>query len=274
MARKEYTQTVRPASRIAERIFGWLAWISLLAVAGFTLYFSFVSVDDPRLIENVESAAEQVSQSEGMQDISPEQLTNAMLNFFNQVWLVALYLVLPLILGLFGLLTMRRRILSGFLLLFSGVLTAPLVLLFITGLIPLFFIIASILLFVRKDTIVRDEDLDRREVKKMRKENDKLEKEREREGKRARETEKEIENDDVKTYSRKENERDQSLSREDSSDIESTRKFTRVDDDEIKNYEESKPQSDDNDLTPQYDYEDNDAASERRSNVDRRNNDH
>src|SRR5699024_811198 len=67
----------------------------------------------------------------------------------------------PLILGLFGLITMRRRILSGFLLLITAILTAPLVFFIITGLIPLFFVIAAILLFVRKDRVINHDEFER-----------------------------------------------------------------------------------------------------------------
>jgi hypothetical protein len=271
MARKEYTQTVKPVSRIAERIFGWLAWIALLAIAGFALYFSFVSVDDPRVIDSVQQTAEQVSQTQGMEDVTPDQLADMTIAMLGQVWMVALYLALPLILGLFGLLTMRRRILAGFLLLFAGIFSAPLVFLVVTGLIPLFFIIASILLFVRKDMIVRDEDLDSRDVKKMRKENDKLEKERVKEEERRQQVENDLERDDTKRYDYDDNHA--RTSREtDSDDLESTRQFTKINDDEIKDYEDNKSQNNQDDLK-RYDYDESDAASERRSNVDRRNSD-
>lgn len=272
MAKKEYTQTVKPVSRIAEKIFGWLALIALLAVAVFLLYIAFVSVNDAEVRDAVESAVVQGFQSEGTDNIdglTPEQLTNAMINLMGQAWMFALYLALPFILGLFGVLTMRRRIMSGFLMLFAGVLTAPLVLFIVTGLIPLFFIIASILLFVRKDIIVKADDMDAKEMKKMRKENDKAEKEREREFERARQLERERELETNNRQPVKSDEWNEDLN--DDSDIESTRQFTRIEDDEIKKYESSKNEDLD------YDYDDKDstgdATSERRSNVDRRNSD-
>ncbi|MFD2829870.1 DUF4064 domain-containing protein [Corticicoccus populi] len=271
MAKREYTQTVKPVSRIAEKIFGWLALISLLAVAVFILFISFTASDNPEVVQTIESTAEQMIQSEGLENITPEEFTNAMLTVINQLWMAALYLVLPFILGLFGLLTMRRRILAGFLLLFAGVLSAPLVFGVLTGLIPLFFIIAAILLFVRKDMIVRGDDLDSKEVKKMRKENDKIEKEREREFERARQLEREREFEQNSTQSKADDEWEDDLNDEKASDIESTRKFTRIDEDEINNYESSKSDTD-----YEYNRKDNnsDATSERRSNVDRRNSDY
>ena len=36
---KEYTQTVKPVSRIAEKIFGWFGWIILLLITAGILFF-------------------------------------------------------------------------------------------------------------------------------------------------------------------------------------------------------------------------------------------
>lgn len=160
MARREYTQTVRPVSRIAEKIFGWLAWIGLLIVAGLLLFFSLVTVNDQAFIDEVNTIAQQQMEMQNIEGMSAEELSQMMIGMMNSVWMFALYLALPLILGLFGLLTMRRRILAGFLLLLAGLLSAPLVLGVITGLIPLFFIIAAILLFVRKDEVITNDDLE------------------------------------------------------------------------------------------------------------------
>lgn len=160
MARQEYTQTVRPVSRIAEKIFGWLAWIGLLIIAGLLLFFSLVTVNDQAFIDEVNTIAQQQMEMQNIEGMSAEELSQMMIGMMNSVWMFALYLALPLILGLFGLLTMRRRILAGFLLLLAGLLSAPLVLGVITGLIPLFFIIAAILLFVRKDEVITNDDLE------------------------------------------------------------------------------------------------------------------
>lgn len=165
MARKQYTQTVEPVSRIAEKIFGWLAWIALLAITGLVLFFSLVTMNDSAFVDNLRQ--EMVTQFQQMaqqgQDIgaAPTEIADIVIGWMNNAWVIALYLMIPLILGLFGLLTMRRRILAGFLLLLAGILSAPLILAFaLPGLIPLFFIIAAILLFVRKDRVVKNGDME------------------------------------------------------------------------------------------------------------------
>ncbi|MCD2136530.1 DUF4064 domain-containing protein [Salinicoccus halitifaciens] len=160
MARREYTQTVRPVSRIAEKIFGWLAWIGLLIIAGFLLFFSLVTVNDQAFLDEINMIAQEQIEMQNIDGVSAEEMSQMMIGILNSFWMFALYLALPLILGLFGLLTMRRRILAGFLLLLAGLLSAPLVLGVITGLIPLFFIIAAILLFVRKDEVITSDDLE------------------------------------------------------------------------------------------------------------------
>src|SRR5699024_8751142 len=156
MARREYTQTIRPVRRIAEKIFGWLAWLGLLIIAGALLFFSLVTVNDQAFIDQFTTQMEQSFEQQNIEGFTPEELTQTALNTLNSFWMIALYLILPLILGLFGLLTMKRRILSGFLMLLAGILSAPLVIGVITGLIPLFFIISAILLFVRKDEVIMD----------------------------------------------------------------------------------------------------------------------
>ncbi len=160
MARREYTQTVRPVSRIAEKIFGWLAWIGLLIIAGGLLFFSLVTVNDQAFIDQVTTEMQRQFEAQNLEGFTPEEMTQVTLDLLNSFWMVALYLVLPLILGLFGLLTMKRRILAGFLLLLAGLLSAPLILGVVTGLIPLFFIIAAILLFVRKDEVIMNDELE------------------------------------------------------------------------------------------------------------------
>lgn len=158
MAKKQYTQTVEPISRIAEKIFGWLAWIALLAITGFILFFALVMVNDPAFIENFRQEMQNSLSQVDTGGVSTEQMTDQLLALLNNFWIIALYLAVPLILGLLGLIMMRRRIMAGFLLLIAGILTAPLVFGVITGLIPLFFVIAAILLFVRKDRVITHDD--------------------------------------------------------------------------------------------------------------------
>ncbi len=164
MAKKNYTQTVKPVSRIPEKIFGWLAWIGLLAITALLLFFSLVTMNDAQFTQNMTQQLETEFQNlaEQGQDIgaAPGDIADMVVGWLNNVWMIALYLMIPLILGLFGLLTMRRRILAGFLLLAAAILTAPLIAPVVTGIIPLFFIIAAILLFVRKDRVIRNDEFD------------------------------------------------------------------------------------------------------------------
>ncbi|GAA3717888.1 hypothetical protein GCM10022378_05130 [Salinicoccus jeotgali] len=163
MAKKNYTQTVKPVSRIPEKIFGWLAWIALLAITVLLLFFALVTMNDAQFTQNMTQQLETQFQdlAEQGQDIgaAPGDLADMVVGWLNNVWMIALYLMIPLILGLFGLLTMRRRILAGFLLLVAAIFTAPLIAPVVTGIIPLFFIIAAILLFVRKDRVIRNDDV-------------------------------------------------------------------------------------------------------------------
>lgn len=98
-------------------------------------------------------------------------IINWIIDFFNQLWVVALALFFPLFVGIFGLLTIRNRIVSGLLLTLTAIMTAPLIiLLLVPGIIPLFFIIAAILLFVRKNKVITHEDAEINTVEGERKE--------------------------------------------------------------------------------------------------------
>ncbi len=250
MAKKQYTQTVEPVSRIAERIFGWLAWIALLAVTGFILFFSLVMVNDPAFIESIRQEVQNVIAQQGSGELSPDQMTDVVLGTLNSSWMLALYLAVPLILGLFGLLTMRRRILAGFLLLIAGILTAPLVFAIVTGLIPLFFVIAAILLFVRKNRVIKHDD--EFTAGDERRRDDRLDNQREPEAERrgrdagsttagagaagaaygGREDDSRRD-DDMKMYERQPAERDRNNKGD---DLESTRQYNAIDDETERDY--------------------------------------
>lgn len=240
MAKKHYTQTVEPVSRIAERIFGWLAWIALLAITGLILFFSLVMVNDPAFIETVRMQVQDAIAQQGSGDLSPDQMTDAVLSMLNSSWMAALYFAVPLIIGLFGLLTLRRRILAGFLLLIAGVLTAPLVFAVITGLIPLFFVIAAILLFVRKDRVITHDDGYPAGEERRREQftEDRRTPESDRTAGTAAESGaagslRDDDQNDVKTYERKSQNRDRQ-SEED--DLESTRQYRAIDDETESEY--------------------------------------
>ncbi|WP_411843953.1 DUF4064 domain-containing protein [Salinicoccus sp. HZC-1] len=244
MAKKQYTQTVEPVSRIAERIFGWLAWIALLAITGLILFFSLVMVNDPAFIDSTRQQVQDVIAQQGSGEFSPDQMTEQVLNALNSSWMIALYLAIPLILGLFGLIMMRRRILAGFLLLIAGILTAPLVFAVITGLIPLFFVIAAILLFVRKDRVIPHDDTHTAGEERRHDDYDNRMREEDRADRSTaasagaaggaasrRQDDGDERTDDVKTYDRA-----QSDNSYENNDLEETRKFRTIDDETERDY--------------------------------------
>lgn len=170
MSRREYTQTVKPVSRIPEKIFGWLAWLPLFALSIFGLYQLLVNGNNPDFVTNLKEALNsELSKNPDFQNslneanMSVDELVPLMI---KSVWGIIAYTILPLLFGLIGLLKMKKRILAGVLLLLAGLLTAPLFLTIILGFIPLFFFIAAILLFARKDKVITNNDYyeDHREV--------------------------------------------------------------------------------------------------------------
>ena len=89
-----------------------------------------------------------------LQGADPQAVIDLTISMLGNTWMVALYLVLPLIVAILGLLNMKRRILSGILLLIAAILAAPLG---VTLISSLFFVIAAILLFARKDLVIKNE---------------------------------------------------------------------------------------------------------------------
>ena len=151
---KEYTQTVNPVSRIAERIFGWLGWLILLAFTAGILFFSLVTMNDSAMIDDLTAQMEAEMAGMNLQGADPQAVIDLTISMLGNTWMVALYLVLPLIVAILGLLNMKRRILSGILLLIAAILAAPLG---VTLISSLFFVIAAILLFARKDLVIKNE---------------------------------------------------------------------------------------------------------------------
>lgn len=170
MSRREYTQTVKPVSRVPEKIFGWLAWLPLLALSIFGLYQLLVNGNNPEFVTQLKEALNnELGKNPDFQNslneanMSVDELVPLMI---KSVWVIVAYTILPLLFGLIGLLKMKKRILAGVMLLLAGLLTAPLFLTIILGFIPLFFLIAAILLFARKDKVITNNDYyeDQREV--------------------------------------------------------------------------------------------------------------
>lgn len=151
---KEYTQTVKPVSRIAEKIFGWFGWIILLLITAGILFFSLVTMNDSAMIDDLTAQMEAEMAGMNLQGADPQAVIDLIISILGNTWMVALYLVLPLIVAILGLLNMKRRILSGILLLIAAILAAPLG---VTLISSLFFVIAAILLFARKDLVIKNE---------------------------------------------------------------------------------------------------------------------
>lgn len=151
---KEYTQTVKPVSRIAEKIFGWFGWIILLLITAGILFFSLVTMNDSAMIDDLTAQMEAEMAGMNLQGTDPQAVIDLTISMLGNTWMVALYLVLPLIVAILGLLNMKRRILSGILLLIAAILAAPLG---VTLISSLFFVIAAILLFARKDLVIKNE---------------------------------------------------------------------------------------------------------------------
>ena len=227
---KEYTQTVKPVSRIAERIFGWLGWLILLAFTAVILFFSLVTMNDPATIDNVTTQMETELSSMDLQGADPQAVIDTTLGLLGNFWMFALYLVLPLIVAIIGLLNMRRRILAGILLLLAAILAAPLV---VTLISSLFFVIAAILLFARKDLVVKNEhpaDTHPRDEHNDYNTRDEYRPEQERRTEQHRTAV--PADDDVKVHQNRDPEYGYN-NNADNDDIESTRKFSRIDEDDM-----------------------------------------
>ena len=259
---KEYVQTVKPVSRIAEKIFGWLGWIILLAITVGILFFSLVTMNDQATINQLTVNLEEQLANVDLQGMDPQTVIDMTIDSLGNVWAVALYLAFPLIIALLGLLNMKRRILSGILLLIAAVMAAPL---FVTLVTSLFFVIAAILLFARKDKVVRHAQAEETYSPTI-----------EEPVYREREAKTTVQDQDIKEYE-KENDNYGYVNDNEADDIESTRKFDRIDEEDYKkedNLTKIDPEYDYNNSSDLKDFDDvdrEDPTQTRRKNVDRRN---
>lgn len=145
MAKKDYTVRVEPISRVPEKIFGWLGWLALLAIVIFIAYLSFALVKDPDFVNVIREQSINMANEQG---ISAAEVESMVLDSIGNMWILSLIGVIPLIISFIGLIKMRKRILAGVLLLITAIIIAPFI---ITLFSSLMFVIAAILLFVRKD---------------------------------------------------------------------------------------------------------------------------
>lgn len=153
MSGERYTQIKRPVSRLTEKLLGWFSWIFLLILTVITMFIALVSFSNDTSIQNLENS---MNSNELIQQI----LTNNSLNttqfviwLQNGVWAIIVYFIVCLLISFLALISMNMRILSGFLFLIASIITLPLVLLFVTLIIPIFFFIIAIMMFARKSKV-------------------------------------------------------------------------------------------------------------------------
>lgn len=153
MSGKQFMQVKRPVSRLAEKVLGWLSWLFLLALTVITIFIALVSFSSETSIQSLEAS---LNNNELIQQILANNglnTTQFVIWLQNGVWAVIVYFIVCLLISFLALISMNIRFLSGFLFLVAAVVTLPLVLLFITLIIPILFFIIAIMMFVRKDRV-------------------------------------------------------------------------------------------------------------------------
>ncbi|WP_154837900.1 lipoteichoic acid stability factor AuxB [Staphylococcus sp. Marseille-Q1834] len=153
MSGERYTQIKRPVSRLTEKLLGWFSWIFLLILTVITMFIALVSFSNDTSIQNLENS---MNNNELIQQILANNSLNTtqfVIWLQNGVWAIIVYFIVCLLISFLALISMNIRILSGFLFLIASIITLPLVLLFITLIIPIFFFIIAIMMFVRKSKI-------------------------------------------------------------------------------------------------------------------------
>lgn len=239
MAKKDYTVRVEPISRVPEKIFGWLGWLALLAIVIFIAYLSFALVKDPEFVNVIREQSINMANEQG---ISAAEVESMVLDSIGNMWILSLIGVIPLIISFIGLIKMRKRILAGVLLLITAIIIAPFI---ITLFSSLMFVIAAILLFVRKDkeTIVDEfEHHDNRNINNY--------------------------DDDVRIA--KDKRVNHHVDNYEEDDLEKTRMFEAIDEDD---YKETRLNEDEEIVIRGGSNESQDAKRLRRENVNRRNED-
>ena len=153
MSGERYTQIKRPVSRLTEKLLGWISWIFLLILTVITMFIALVSFSNDTSIQNLENS---MNNNQLIQQI----LVNNSLNttqfviwLQNGIWAIIVYFIICLLISFLALISMNIRILSGILFLIASIITLPLVLLFITLIIPIFFFITAIMMFARRSKL-------------------------------------------------------------------------------------------------------------------------
>ena len=153
MLGEQYTQIKRPANRLTEKILGWFSWVFLLILTIVSMFIALVSFSNDTSIANLENTLnnnELVQQILANNDLSTTQFV---IWLQNGIWAIIVYFIICLLISFLALISMNIRILSGILFLIASIITLPLVLLFITLIIPIFFFITAIMMFARRSKL-------------------------------------------------------------------------------------------------------------------------
>lgn len=153
MSGERYTQIKRPVSRLTEKLLGWISWIFLLILTVITMFIALVSFSNDTSIQNLENS---MNNNQLIQQILANNSLNTtqfVIWLQNGIWAIIVYFIICLLISFLALISMNIRILSGILFLIASIITLPLVLLFITLIIPIFFFITAIMMFARRSKV-------------------------------------------------------------------------------------------------------------------------
>ena len=139
MSGEQYTQIKRPVSRLTEKILGWFSWIFLLLMTIITMFIALVSFSNDTSIQNLEATLNNNDLIQQILGNNGFNTTQFVIWLQNGIWAVIVYFIICLLISFLALISMNIRILSGILFLVASVVTLPLVLLFVTLIIPIFF---------------------------------------------------------------------------------------------------------------------------------------
>ena len=153
MSGEQYTQIKRPVSRLTEKILGWFSWIFLLLMTIITMFIALVSFSNDTSIQNLEATLNNNDLIQQILGNNGFNTTQFVIWLQNGIWAVIVYFIICLLISFLALISMNIRILSGILFLVASVVTLPLVLLFVTLIIPIFFFIIAIMMFARKNKV-------------------------------------------------------------------------------------------------------------------------
>ncbi|MCU5745653.1 DUF4064 domain-containing protein [Staphylococcus sp. SQ8-PEA] len=153
MSDEQFTQLRRPVNRVGEKVLGWLNWIFLLLLTVMMMFIALVSFSSDTSIQKLEAALNNNDFAQQLFTSWDLNTTQFVVWLQNGIWAIIVYFIVCLLISFLALISMNIRILSGILFLIASVITLPLILLFVTLIIPILFFIVSIMMFVRRDKV-------------------------------------------------------------------------------------------------------------------------